>query len=257
VVAARLKLFDLAQRAYGEALDLDAAIGEAQRDVGIVRLERRRWARALEELADEAALDPPAGPGADRPDRDPDAPAGDPDVSAGLPHRDPTAPGRLPRREPGASRPRRPAEPAVPGLPVVSRPAGPVLDPSEDSARSLSQAARYGAGGSLVAALSTAAMSDASSGASRVWAGMIGVLLLVSVPIWLARRLTEPLSAALGRLRARDRPRAAAVYAVLVAPAFIVLYAVIGGLTPLIAAGVVAAAAVVLAGARPGKQRRS
>jgi tetratricopeptide (TPR) repeat protein len=54
VVAARLRLFDLAQRAYGEALDLDAAIGDAQRDVGVVRLERRRWALALEGLADAA-----------------------------------------------------------------------------------------------------------------------------------------------------------------------------------------------------------
>lgn len=54
VVAARLRLFDLAQRAYGEALDLDATIGAAQQDVGVVRLERRRWARALERLADAA-----------------------------------------------------------------------------------------------------------------------------------------------------------------------------------------------------------
>ncbi len=63
VVAARLRLFDLAQRAYAEALDLDVAIGDAQRDVGVVRLERRRWALALEGLAD-AAL----------PAQDPDAP---------------------------------------------------------------------------------------------------------------------------------------------------------------------------------------
>jgi Flp pilus assembly protein TadD len=54
VVAARLRLFDLAQRAYGEALELDPAIGDAQRDVGVVRLERRRWALALEGLADAA-----------------------------------------------------------------------------------------------------------------------------------------------------------------------------------------------------------
>ena len=53
LVAARLRLFDLAQRAYGEALDLDADVGIAQHDVGIVRLERRRWARALEGIADD------------------------------------------------------------------------------------------------------------------------------------------------------------------------------------------------------------
>jgi tetratricopeptide (TPR) repeat protein len=62
VVAARLRLFDLAQRAYGEALDLDAAIGDAQRDVGVVRLERRRWALALEGLADAAMPVPDADP---------------------------------------------------------------------------------------------------------------------------------------------------------------------------------------------------
>jgi hypothetical protein len=63
VVAARLRLFDLAQRAYGEALDLDSAIGDAQRDVGVVRLERRRWALSLEDLADAAMPVPdPDGP---------------------------------------------------------------------------------------------------------------------------------------------------------------------------------------------------
>jgi tetratricopeptide (TPR) repeat protein len=63
VVAARLRLFDLAQRAYGEALELDPAIGDAQRDVGVVRLERRRWALSLEGLADAAMPAPdPDGP---------------------------------------------------------------------------------------------------------------------------------------------------------------------------------------------------
>ena len=63
VVSARLRLFDLAQRAYAEALELDSAIGDAQRDVGIVRLERRRWAKALEDLADQATPEqPPAAP---------------------------------------------------------------------------------------------------------------------------------------------------------------------------------------------------
>jgi len=83
VVAARLRLFDLAQRAYGEALDLDGTIGDAQRDVGVVRLERRRWAQALERLADAAMpvpepeapevpapppppVSPPSGPVLDR-----------------------------------------------------------------------------------------------------------------------------------------------------------------------------------------------
>jgi hypothetical protein len=121
-----------------------------------------------------------------------------------------------------------------------------VLDPSDDSAAALRQAVLYSANGTLVAAVLTAAMTTASAGVSRVWAGTIGILLLVAVPIWLARRLTEPLSAALGRLRSRDRRRAIAVYAALAAPVFVVLYAVIGGLPLLIAAMVVAAAAELL-----------
>ena len=45
VVAARLRLFDLAQRAYAEALELDESIEDAQYDMGIVRFERRRATR--------------------------------------------------------------------------------------------------------------------------------------------------------------------------------------------------------------------
>src|SRR4029453_8077739 len=81
--------------------------------------------------------------------------------------------------------------------PPIARPLHPVLDPPEDSAAALRQAVLYGTNGSIVAAMLTAGMIIASAGASRVWAGMIGVLLLVAVPIWLSRRLTEPLSSAL------------------------------------------------------------
>jgi hypothetical protein len=121
VVAARLRLFDLARRAYGEALDLDAGIGDAQRDVGVVRLERRRWARALEGLADEAALGTAAAPGFGRPAE----------------ARPPLS--RL--RGPRAARRRsgRTSEP-----PAVARPSEPVLDPSEESAAALRQAVPAG-----------------------------------------------------------------------------------------------------------------
>ena len=54
------------------------------------------------------------------------------------------------------------------------------------------QAVLYGANGVLVAALLTALMATASGGASRVWAGLISVIIFVAVLIWLARRLTEP-----------------------------------------------------------------
>jgi hypothetical protein len=121
-----------------------------------------------------------------------------------------------------------------------------VLDPSEDSAEALRQAVLYGANGTLIASVLTAAMTAASAGASRVWAAMIGILLLIAVPIWLVRRLTEPLSSALARLRKRDRRGATAVYGALAAPIFLVLYAAIGDLPLLIAAMVTAAVVELL-----------
>jgi tetratricopeptide (TPR) repeat protein len=212
VVAARLRLFDLAQRAYGEALDLDAGIGDAQQDVGIVRLERRRWAQALTALADQAALGTTVA----------------------------ASPERLEAETPDVA-----VEP-----PPVARPSKPVLDPSEDSAAALRQAVLFGANGTLVAAVLTAAMTTANDAVARVWAGTIGVVLLAAVPIWLTRRLNEPLSSALNRLGARNRRRAVAVWAALVAPVFIVLYGVIGGRPLLIIAMAAAAAAELLLLAR-------
>lgn len=78
VVAARLRLFDLAERAYQEALRLDPGLADVADDEGVVRLEQRRLVRALGELADAAVL--------------PDAPA--------------TAPAE-PAPHPGAGPPRR------------------------------------------------------------------------------------------------------------------------------------------------------
>jgi tetratricopeptide (TPR) repeat protein len=193
VVAARLRLFDLAQRAYTEALDLDEAIGDAQRDVGVVRLERRRWARALEALADEATLAAPEGP-------------------------------------PG---------PEIP----VSRPVGPVLDPGEHSADAVRHAVLLGSNGVVVAAVLTAVMTLVSPGASRVWAGLVGMLLIAGLAIWLARRLTEPMRVALGRLRKRDRRLTVAAYLTVAAPLLLVSYGATGLLVPLIAAMVVGAVA--------------
>ena len=226
MVAARLRLFDLAQQAYGEALDLDEAVGDAQRDVGIVRLERRRWAVALEALADEAALG---------------SVAADPDLPRAYP-----APDR-PEPAPDAYDPAAGARGEVWNTPPpVSRPAGPVLDPSGDSAAAVRQAVLYGANGVLIAALLTALMANASAGASRVWAGLIGVLVFAAVLIWLGRRLTEPLGTALGRLRTADRRLASAAWLMLGSPVLLVVYALVGGLVPLVAAMVVAAVAELL-----------
>ena len=277
LVAARLRLFDLAQRAYGEALDLDADVGIAQHDVGIVRLERRRWARALEGIADDAALDPPsAGPGTSGSSSSSSggaasgAPGGSPTAPSDGAARETPYPSPFPRRyqPPDAAdtsalgdapdldpfpdpSPDPPSRGNAGGRgwfepPTVSRPSKPVLDPSEDSADAVRQAVLYGATGTLVAAALTALMTTASGGASRVWAGMIGAILLVAVPIWLSRRLTEPMSNALSRLRSKDRRLAFAVYATFAAQLLIVLYAVIGSLPTLIAAMAVSAAADTL-----------
>jgi tetratricopeptide (TPR) repeat protein len=196
VVAARLRLFDLAQQAYSEALDLDEAIGDAQSDVGVVRLERRRWALALEALADEAALNGP--------------------------------------------------EFETTQETVISRPSAPVLDPSGDSTDTIHRAVRYAGNATMVAAVVTAGMTLASSGASRVWAGLIGVLVLAGVVIWLRRALTEPLGPALARVRRHEIRVAMAAYLAALAPVLLVLYAVVGGFVPLVAAIVVAAVGELL-----------
>lgn len=60
VVAARLELFDVAERAYREALRLDPQLDEDDHDdVGIIRLEQRRYSDALRLLAARAPIGPP------------------------------------------------------------------------------------------------------------------------------------------------------------------------------------------------------
>ncbi|MDR7280335.1 tetratricopeptide repeat protein [Catenuloplanes atrovinosus] len=59
VVAARLHQFDLAERAYREAIRLNPDLEQAGGDSGLLRLEQRRYARALAGLAAEAAQDEP------------------------------------------------------------------------------------------------------------------------------------------------------------------------------------------------------
>ncbi|MDO3703739.1 tetratricopeptide repeat protein [Micromonospora sp. C28SCA-DRY-2] len=58
LVAANMELFDLAERAYREALRLDPQLAEARHDIGVLRLEQRRWSDALEHLAEAAAMSP-------------------------------------------------------------------------------------------------------------------------------------------------------------------------------------------------------
>lgn len=58
LVSARLELFDLAERAYREALRLNPQLAVARHDMGVLRLEQRRYAEALEHLVEAAAMDP-------------------------------------------------------------------------------------------------------------------------------------------------------------------------------------------------------
>lgn len=56
LVSARLHLFDLAERAYREALRLNPDLAEARHDMGVIRLEQRRYAEELEHLAEAVAM---------------------------------------------------------------------------------------------------------------------------------------------------------------------------------------------------------
>jgi Tfp pilus assembly protein PilF len=235
VVAARLRLFDLAQRAYAEALDLDPAIGEAQNDVGIVRFERRRWALALEELADDAAL-PVPGEETGRP-----APGDD----------DEQYPSPFPRPYPAPDRPdpQAPPEHTSTGWTeraAISRPSKPVLDMSADVVEVVRRGASIGAQATLIAAVVAAGMMLISEGISRMWGGLIGVIILVGVLVWLARTVPGRLGPALAQLRAGNRPLAAAAYLSFAAPVLLPVYAAVGGVIPLIAGMVLAAAATML-----------
>jgi Flp pilus assembly protein TadD len=225
VVAARLRLFDLAQRAYAEALDLDPAIGEAQNDVGIVRFERRRWALALEELADDASLPVPADD-------------------------DGAYPTPFPRPYPAPDRP----DPAPPehtsgswtGQPAVSRPRKPVLDLSSDVADAVRRGASIATNGTLVASVVAGAMMLVNEGISRMWAGLIGLIIFVGVLLWLNRTVPGRLAPALTQLRLGNRPLAAAAYLSFAAPLLLLVYAGVGGVVPLIAGMVLAAVAYML-----------
>lgn len=58
LVAGRLGRFELAERAYHEALELDPTLSDAAQEPGIVRLDRRRYARALERISETAVFQP-------------------------------------------------------------------------------------------------------------------------------------------------------------------------------------------------------
>lgn len=184
LVSARLGVFDLAERAYREALRLDPGLATARQDTGVARLEQRRYAEALEDVAEAAALPP----------------------------------GQL------------------------------------DSPRVIADGLRtlvlYGAGSSLVASVLAAFLAPGSPTGSRLFAvvaAVIGGLLG-----WrFAARIPDLFGAILPALSRADRPLALAVYAVVAAPAFLLLYAVVGTPWPLVLAIAITAIAEYIVLLRP------
>ena len=77
-----------------------------------------------------------------------------------------------------------------------------------------------------------------------MWAGVIGVVILVAVGGWLARQLPGSIGAALRG--ARHSRLAVAAYATALASVFLVGFAVVGGVVLLVTAMVVAASAELL-----------
>jgi tetratricopeptide (TPR) repeat protein len=209
VVAARLRLFDLAQRAYGEALDLDATIGDAQQDVGVVRLERRRWAQALERLADAAMP---------------------------VAEHEALEASEASEAAESAEVPRVPAPPPPPVIP----PRAPVLDRSGLLADTFRQAVLYASNGTLLAAVLAAVMTIPSTGVARMWGGVIGMVIVLAVGVWLTRALPVPVGAALREVRGSGR-LVAGFYAAALAPLGLLAFAAFGGLVPLISAMLLAA----------------
>jgi hypothetical protein len=99
----------------------------------------------------------------------------------------------------------------------------------------------------MVAAVLSAVMTLSSAGVARMWAGMIGVVMLAGLTVWLTRQVRpEPLGTVLRRARTIVPRVTLAVYAAGAAPVLLVLYAVIGGLAPLVAAMVLAAVAELM-----------
>ncbi|MFV2099550.1 tetratricopeptide repeat protein [Micromonospora sp. LOL_024] len=267
LVAANLRLYDLAERAYREALRLDPRLVEVGDDVGVLRLEQRRWIAMLERLA-EAAVGSPAPPEPGRPDatrpEDATRPAATrPDATRDEPARPDQAPEGLSRSTEDPSGRNRPqvdasAEPSAFGAPGVlgsgqvgSGPggAGPAVARRTVPA-GLRQLVLRGAGWSLVSAVVVACSAATGPGFSRL------VALLAAVGggalVWRqAARLPGLSRTVLPVLRRTDRTLAVAVYATGVGPALILLYALSGNPWPLVLAVAAATIAVSTVFSRP------
>lgn len=219
LVAARMGLFDLAERAYRESLRLDPQLDAVRDDVGIARLEQRRYARALEEFVARLEVHPltadPAG-----------TPSGPADPASGG---DPAE--GFPTGHAAGWQQARGGPPA--GTRAASGWAGANFG--------LDALLRAGVGYALIAPLVAACVGTDA----RFWRG-VALLLAVCgfVGLGLFRAQAPPQVGELVRAEPRLATAAAAVVA---APCLILLYALVGSPWPLVAA-IAAGAVVLLAG---------
>lgn len=220
LVSARLGLYDLAERAYRAALDRDPELAEAARDVGVIRLERRRYAAALEAVAESIV------PAPKRPNPPPPFPAAGQQPPGGA--------------APDASRPGPGPADRAPWFEAAPWAAATVAD-------GLRRLILYGAGYAVVAAVSVACIAASNPGLSRVTAALAAIV--GAAVLWvLAARTPKLLGTVLPALMKQDRALAFAGYAALAGPVLILLYALVGTPWPLVLAiaGTAVAELVVL-----------
>ncbi|MFF5215172.1 tetratricopeptide repeat protein [Micromonospora sp. NPDC000442] len=243
LVAANMRMYDLAERAYREALRLDPRLAETGDDVGVLRLEQRRWSAALERLAEAAVANlPPTDPRRADEVRDestrPDEASDDQD-RPGAAQEESGRSARAGDPEPAG---RGAAWPGQHGIgPVVARQPVPAA---------LRQFVLWGAGWSVVAATVVACSTATGSGFSR----LLAVVAAAGGAIVLrqhASRLPGLTRTVLPVLRRTDRPLALAVYAAAAAPVLILLYALLGTPWPLVLAIAIATAARLAIVGRP------
>lgn len=233
LVAARLELFGLAEQAYREALRLDPALAEAGEDVGIIRLERRRYSQALARLAELAAAEPLAEPLPDSmaepmPEKVP-APAPEPTAEPAL--------GSGSHGQPASEHPHRSPSDAVE-----------MGDP-------IRRIVAWSAGYTMIAAVLTGYLAAGNGLLARLFAAVAGVAGLLLG--WRVTAAVPGLVEAVlpGRLRTA-RFLALSLGAALVAPTLLLVYALAGTAWPLVLA--LAAAGLALIGLlrrRPGGPR--
>lgn len=248
LVSARLGLFDLAERAYRAALELDPQLPEAARDVGVIRLERRRYAAALEAVT-ESTISTPERPSPDA------ATGGHPDAA-----RYPAQPSRAdgdPSQEDDPPR----SDPSWPIDPARSEPSGPVGPPGGSAHRpgpwaattvadGLRRLVLYGAGYAVVAAVLVACLAAGNPAQSRV-AAVLAAIGGGAVLWVLAARTPKLVGTILPALLRQDRALALAGYAALAGPVLILVYALVGTPWPLVLAIAATAAAELVVLRRP------